>query len=226
MHYHVDILKRSSVGIGPGTSFACKFLQLDDTEKQQNNEPGQQLSCVGLIPTAVGATSLSEWAPDYLPHIPLPEATSCSTRPLDINVTNASPLFSPPFLPPSAFPSLSSSSSQALPPPPPLPSTHLPSPPPSLLPQYIPHCDSLGFLIPPLNAQYHDGCPNLLSCAMRSLYLALKTLPRSINTNNDISSMNNKRPTIGILWYQGENDATEDITLATSYGKNVDTHMK
>lgn len=228
MHYHVDILKRTCVRIGPGSSFACKFLQLDDTKKKQSNdEPKQQLSCVGLIPTAVGATSLSEWAPDYLSHIPLLEASSCSTRPLNIDITNSPHLSSPPFLPPAAFPSLSSSSSKALPPPPPLPSsTDLPSFPPSLPSQYIPHCDSSGFLIPPLNAQYHDGCPNLLSCAMRSLYLALKTLPRSINADKNINAFSKKPTTIGFLWYQGENDATEDISLATSYGKNVDTHMK
>jgi len=54
---------------------------------------------------------------------------------------------------------------------------------------------------PPLNARWHDGCPNLLSCAFRQLRLSGVPSPS------------------GILWYQGENDATLKLK-AESYAEN------
>jgi hypothetical protein len=103
-----------------------------------------QSSYVGLIPSAVGSTLLREWAPDYLPHIPLPEPHIPLPEPSPlVNMTNSSPLYSP--LLTSYSPSLSSPT-HALPPPPQiLPSTNFPSI--SIQPHNIPHCDSSGLII-------------------------------------------------------------------------------
>ena len=55
LHKNVDILK--TVGIGPGVSFASEFARLQSTTTQEIS--------LGLLPCAVGATSLNEWLPDF-----------------------------------------------------------------------------------------------------------------------------------------------------------------
>jgi len=101
LHGNVDVMKQ--VGAGPGAAFALAF--------------GGR---VGVIPTAVGATALSEWMPDALNECP---------------------------------------------------------------------------------PSYHRGCPNLLSAALRSVFVSGCSFRLS-----------------GILWYQGENDCcTVDTFLAESY---------
>jgi hypothetical protein len=57
LHKDVDILKKGSLGIGPGISFACHHLTstaIDSTVR------------LGLIPGASGGTYLEEWSPDYI----------------------------------------------------------------------------------------------------------------------------------------------------------------
>jgi hypothetical protein len=123
---NTDILKKDRVGLGPGTSFAVKFLELKDQQSDRKgiarSNSNSAPSNVGLIPCAVGGSSLKEWTAHYLQH-----------RPALIESPHVSPYAGANF---------------------------------------IPLCDKEGFFIPPATA-YHPGCPNLLSCAMRCLYLAL-----------------------------------------------------
>lgn len=100
LHGNVDVTKL--VGVGPGAAFAVAF--------------GGR---VGVIPSAVGGTALSEWMPDVLSECP---------------------------------------------------------------------------------PSYHRGCPNLLSAALRSVYVSGSSFRLS-----------------GVLWYQGENDCTGETFLAESY---------
>ena len=90
-----------------------------------------------------------------------------------------------------------------------------------------------GFVIAPANAQYHHssnshghqgGCSNLISCAMRSIYRALVSLPAShqnlhssSQSRHDAHVRGNGRggqhvhaltQLTGLLWYQGENDCS------------------
>lgn len=72
------------------------------------------------------------------------------------------------------------------------------------MPNYISDLPS-----PPLNARWHDGCPNLLSCAFRQLRLSGVPAPA------------------GILWYQGENDCTTtSLEVAKLYAENFSTFLK
>ncbi|CAM9722776.1 unnamed protein product, partial [Ectocarpus fasciculatus] len=65
LHRNVDILKNT--GVGPGNSFAKEIL--NDT-----------LRHVGLVPAAVGATSLEEWMPEYYAKDQLGPDSKISTR--------------------------------------------------------------------------------------------------------------------------------------------------
>lgn len=68
--------------------------------------------------------------------------------------------------------------------------------------------------LPPVNARYQTGCPNLLSCAFRSIFLAEFTRKYYLNSVLDDLSTSGL---CGILWYQGCNDAssTPDISSIT-----------
>jgi hypothetical protein len=54
MHADVDIKKRPSCGVGPGLAFSCEY----------NSLTGRR---VGLVPCAIGGSSLRQWMPDYAP---------------------------------------------------------------------------------------------------------------------------------------------------------------
>jgi Carbohydrate esterase, sialic acid-specific acetylesterase len=122
MHKNVDLLKQT--GLGPGSSFAYYML------KALEQSSGLSSARIGLIPAAVGATTLFEWMPDFA-------ARGDQIRKL-----------------------------------------------------------------------YHSGCPNLMSCALRSLFLASLTARCPISPS-------------GMLWYQGENDAVLDEEGASSYGARL-----
>lgn len=57
---------------------------------------------------------------------------------------------------------------------------------------------------------YHAGGSNLFSCALRSIYLALKQSRKSGGCCCP--------SVLGVLWYQGENDCTLGLEAARSYG--------
>ena len=187
----MDILKRARVGLGPGPSFALKFLQLKDQEraremKSPSSSSGSSSSSssssssgcsadhraisrsVGLIPTAVGGSNLKEWTADYLQH-------------------RISPI--PPT--PAAIAA-------------------------SAVPVFIPLCDPEGFFLPPASA-YHPGCPNLLCCAMRSLYLSLLHSPFEAPPPVPVTAFGTPPPahamqappSVRVLWCQGETDSME-----------------
>jgi len=128
LHKHVDLLKEAGFGIG--NTFHRHF----------GRESKGQYRTIGLVPVAVGGTSLCEWTASYL----------SSTVTADCEF------------------------------------------------------DDEGFLLAPRNARYHQGCCNLLSCALRSLWLAMQSSQHAMAT--------------GVLWYQGENDCTLDEAAAHSYG--------
>lgn len=178
------------MGLGPGPSFAQRFHQLRNKQNGSRhpvrreslpspNSPRNRdsnLSSIygdcqekkkgglGLVPCAVGGSSLKEWTSDYLQH----RISSFPT------------------------PLTSSSRSKGI--------------------CFVPHCDLEGYFVPPPNV-FHPGCPNLLSCAMRSLYLSLlhatcEDCPSeslALHDHRGGSSM----PIVGVLWCQGESDAME-----------------
>ena len=136
MHKHVDRLK--NVGIGVGYSFAIQMLR--EVDEHENNDHD-----IGIIPVAIGGTSIDEWMPDYL-------TASLTENSLDM-----------PFV-----------------------SYHVADVTPA------PNC-------------YYDGCLNILSCALRSVFRALHQAQRL-----------QQSPLNGVVWYQGENDAT-DMATSKSY---------
>jgi hypothetical protein len=189
LHANVDILKRARVGLGPGPSFALKFLQLKDQERaremQSPSSSNSSSSCssnisscsadhravsrsVGLIPTAVGGSNLKEWTADYLQHRPSP-------------------------IPPTPAAVAACAA-----------------------PVFIPLCDPQGYFLAPASA-YHPGCPNLLCCAMRSLYLSLLHSPFEPPTPVHVTAFGTPPPahamqappSVRVLWCQGETDSME-----------------
>jgi hypothetical protein len=107
---------------------------------------------VGLIPMAVGSTSIAEWQPDYVSNY------SVSER---------------------------------------------------------------GTVLPDTNARYHPNALNIFTCALRTLYLALKQLIFDQCGHN--VSLRKLIRVAGMVWYQGENDtaadgSTVDITSQTHVG--------
>ena len=204
LHANVDILKRATVGIGPGSSFAIEYLRLRDlldaTDSRRTSGGDSSGGSVGLIPVSVGSTFLAEWTADYLPkskrmmpvlggHNAYHVATARSAR-SDIS---------------------SSSTSQ-----------------PNGITSILDYDVSVqGFVNAPPNAQWHPfGCSNLMSCAMRTIYRALLSLPvshqnvqPSSQPHHDADARGNGRewqqqrvhalPQLtGLLWYQGENDCS------------------
>ena len=82
--------------------------------------------------------------------------------------------------------------------------------------EWMPDFPNEGFL---QQQAYHPGGPNLFSCALRSIYLALK---QSRGVSGDFQ----KSPSIsGVLWYQGENDCTLGSEAALSYGARFELFL-
>lgn len=79
----------------------------------------------------------------------------------------------------------------------------------------IPACCKDGFLLTPPNAAYHSldpttfSCPNLFSAALRCVYKAFKSLTKKSHCS-----------ITGVLWFQGENDASLPTEAAAKYGQN------
>ena len=203
LHANVDILKRATVGIGPGSSFAIEYLRLwdllddnfakDSHSTTNDNDRGS----VGLIPVSVGSTFLAEWTADYLP--------KSTQMPVQVGQNND-------FHVPSTLSVCTSSIPQ-----------------PNDIVMVLDYdISDQGFVNVPTNAQYHHnnshdhpgGCFNLISCAMRSIYRALVSLPAAPHhhdTDAAADDVNNRGqqyvhallPQLtGLLWYQGENDCS------------------
>ncbi len=141
MHKNVDILK--NVGVGVGHSFAIQMLR--EIDKHEGNHQNN----IGIIPVAIGGTSIEEWMPDYL-------NDSQPTYALDA-------LFA---------------------------SYHVADVAPA------PNC-------------YYDGCLNIFSCAIRSVFRALQRVQRT-----------QKSPLCGMVWYQGESNST-DTTTSAAYNEKL-----
>jgi hypothetical protein len=152
-------------GFLTGIGFACKRLEIHDKANIPDflrntaaKNVGENDLQINLIPTAIGSTSLEEWAPGYLPGLGASSGLTFTTTP------NA-------------------------------------------------------------NATYHEGCPNILSCAMRSLFLALMSIQPASDSGG--SSVATKKVRVhGILWYQGENDATLPPEKAGSYGERFSSFLQ
>ncbi len=142
MHKNVDI--RKHVGVGVGYSFAVQMLH------ELNRQDASGDNRVGMIPVAIGATSIDEWMPEYV-----------------------APTLSDTSLLSSTFTS-----------------------------HYVP-------VMSPAQNCYYDGCLNILSCAMRSVYQALHRVCKT-----------QQRRVHGIVWYQGENDAG-DTAASTPYNEKL-----
>jgi hypothetical protein len=81
--------------------------------------------------------------------------------------------------------------------------------------QQTPVCNEFGRLCVPDNCKYAKGCINLLSSALRTLYASLISIPpqrRAVRF-------------AGILWYQGENDASLAENEALTYGRRFDSFL-
>ena len=76
------------------------------------------------------------------------------------------------------------------------------------------NCDKYGKVRTPENCKYQYGCANLLSSALRTFLMAMIKVPNEIRINF-----------YGILWYQGENDASLPEQEAQSYGYRFDSFL-
>ena len=74
-------------------------------------------------------------------------------------------------------------------------------------------------IVSSLSPLYHDGCHNIFGCALRSLYCAIRDMSDDeiiSNTNDAIG---------GIVWYQGENDASVSESYAETYGDRLQSFI-
>jgi hypothetical protein len=77
-----------------------------------------------------------------------------------------------------------------------------------------------GTMQPQANASYHPDALNLFTCAMRTLYLAMKQL-------SVLHGRNNETRIAGLIWYQGENDTSVPPTaIAAMYSEQLRRFMQ
>jgi hypothetical protein len=77
-----------------------------------------------------------------------------------------------------------------------------------------------GTMQPQANASYHPDALNLFTCALRTLYLAMKQL-------SVLHGRNNETRIAGLIWYQGENDTSVPPTaIAAMYSEQLRRFMQ
>lgn len=171
MHKNVDVLK--NVGVGPANSFASSWL--GHQHSLAVNE--KRLKVVGIIPVAVGATSIAEWLPDY--HLQIPDNICCCRLTGDDSAGTVSPTCSE-------------------------------RPCVSCIRRYFSvhgavQSGSIDDGAPAKTNLYHRGCPNLFSCALRSIYLAFSSATSTGGAG--FGALPLECTLRGMLWYQGCNDS-------------------
>lgn len=220
------------------------------------------LGCIGLVPAAVGATSLVEWSPSYwlthsvsgrpaaafsdmLESQHSQNSTRSSALPQEKEApnTNDSPVQPQSIVLPSKLISESLATSEPL-------ATSNSTETLALTGTtdgatdnafefniIVPVVNDIGELQPPANAKYQPGCINILSCALRSFFLAVSSIHlsrcqthtrESLTQSHDADNSGNLLDDLefGILWYQGENDATLSSDDVRSYGERFQAFLE